>query len=190
MTVGFEREIKLAYASAAAAREAVAALGATPLRARRLQSDTLFDTATGMLGMRRAVLRVRREGSHCAITFKNPAEHPTMKLREEIETTAGDGDAIVAILAQLGFAPWFSYEKYREEFAVAEVVIAIDDTPVGAFLEIEGSEAGIAATAAALGKGPADYIVDSYRTLFLRYCAERGIAATHMLFAALHTPAS
>jgi len=190
MTAGFEREIKLAYPSRDAAYAAVASLGAAPFRPRRLQSDTLFDDAQGALSARRAVLRVRRDGAQCAVTFKNPAEHPTMKLREEFETGIVDPDVMAAILEQLGLTPWFRYEKYREEFALSDVVVAIDETPVGTFVELEGSELGIATAAAALGKGPADYVIDSYRTLFLRYCAERGLAATHMLFASLPAPAS
>jgi len=43
--------------------------------------------------------------------------------------------------------------------------------PVGTFVELEGSEEGILAAAAALGRAPADFIVDSYRTLFLRHTA-------------------
>jgi adenylate cyclase class 2 len=187
MSVHFEREVKLPFATPAAARAAVLALGATPLRGRRLQSDTLFDNG-GVLSARRAVLRVRRDADTAVLTFKNPAEHPTVKLREEIETAIGDAGKVVAILEQIGFVPWFSYEKFREEFTYGDAIVAIDETPVGTYVEVEGTDAGIAAAAAALGRGPADYVLDSYRTLFVRYCAERGISAAHMLFSVLGTP--
>ena len=64
---------------------------------------------------------------------------------------------------------WFRYEKYREEFSAEDVIIAIDETPVGTFVEIEGGEEHIHQTAAALGKTPDDYILDSYRTLFVQH---------------------
>ena len=43
------------------------------------------------------------------------------------------------------------------------MVIAIDETPVGVFVEIEGGEAPSTATARALGCTPDDYVTDSYR---------------------------
>ena len=52
-----------------------------------------------------------------------------MKLREELETSIGDGALVLAMLERLGFRVWFRSEKYREEFALADVVIAIDETP-------------------------------------------------------------
>lgn len=182
MPVFLEREIKLAFESRDSAYAAVTALQPAPLRSRRLQSDTLFDTAEAMLTPRRAILRVRRDGAQAFITFKNPSEHPIIKVREELETSVADASIIVAILEQLGFMPWFRYEKYREEFALDDVVIAIDETPVGTYVEIEGSDTGIAAVATALGRTPSDYVLDSYRGLFVRFCAERGLDATHMLF--------
>ena len=77
-----------------------------------------------------------------------------MKIREELETLVGDGEILLSVLEELGFHVWFRYEKYREEFAHDDVIVAIDETPVGVFVEIEGSEAGIDAMAAALGRTP------------------------------------
>ncbi len=85
---------------------------------------------------------------------------------------------------QLGFHVWFRYEKYREEFSAHDVIIAIDETPVGTFVEIEGGEAAIHDTAAALGRSPADYITDSYRFLFLQHRDACGLAGQDMVFAA------
>ena len=184
MSAPLEREIKLAFASPDAARAAVRNLGAAPLRARRLQSDTLFDTAQRTLSPRGAVLRVRRDADRYYVTFKNPSDHPTLKVREEWETGIGDAGVMTTILGQLGFEPWFRYEKFREEFSHNDVILAVDETPVGTYVEIEGSDAGIVATAAALGRGPADYVLESYRGLFVRFCAERNLPITHMLFPA------
>lgn len=182
MSVPLEREIKLSYPSADAARTAVAVLGVTPLRPRRLQSDTLFDTPQKTLSPRGAVLRLRRDDDRQFVTFKNPSDHPTLKVREEWETAVGDTTVVAAILRQLGFEPWFQYEKFREEFSYRDVVIAIDETPVGTYVEIEGTDEGIVATAAALGRTSADYVLDSYRALFVRDCAARNLPVTHMLF--------
>jgi adenylate cyclase class 2 len=86
------------------------------------------------------------------------------------------------ILETLGFHVWFRYEKYRQEFAKDDVIVAIDETPIGTFVELEGGEQGIVSAARALGRGQADYLTDSYRGLFLQYCHERGVTATDMLF--------
>jgi adenylate cyclase class 2 len=116
------------------------------------------------------------------LTFKGPVTPSAAKLREELETPVQDAAILVRILNELGFAVWFRYEKRREEFVGRDVLIAVDETPIGTFVEIEGSEEGIRSTAAALGRGEADYILDSYRRLFVDYCARRQRPATDMLF--------
>ena len=183
--MALEREIKLRFETAEAARRQVTAFGATPLRGRRLQEDCLLDDEAETLRQRRCVLRVRSEGGKSLLTFKGPVQPGHMKLRDEHETVVADGDTILTILQELGLHCWFRYEKYREEFAAEDVVIAIDETPVGTFVEIEGGEARIALTATALGFGPEDYITDSYRTLFLRYRDPQGLTSQHTVFAQL-----
>lgn len=177
-----EREIKLRFDNADEARARVRALGATPLRERRLQEDALLDTADRRLAERRSAIRVRREGGQCLLTFKGAPQPGPMKLREELETAVGDAAVLITILEALGFEVCFRYEKYREEFAAAGVVIAIDETPVGVFVEIEGSEGAIEATALQLGKGPADYVTASYRTLFAADPGSPGDTGADMLF--------
>jgi adenylate cyclase class 2 len=177
-----EREIKLAFASVEAARTAVLAAGATPLLGRRLQEDALLDTEDGQLRERRCVLRVRIECGKSRLTFKGPVQPGIMKLREELETVVGDGEIVLRVLRELGFNVWFRYEKYREEFAHEDVIVAIDETPVGVYVEVEGSESGIAAMATALGRSPDDYVVDSYRTLFLQHREARGLDGRDMVF--------
>jgi adenylate cyclase class 2 len=182
MTPTLEREIKLRFDSVEAAREAVLAAGATPLLGRRLQEDSLLDTDDETLRRRRCVLRVRVENGKSRITFKGPVQPSLMKLREELETVIGDGEMLLRILEELGLHVWFRYEKYREEFSHEDVTVAVDETPVGVFVEIEGSENGIMAMADALGRTPSDYVLDSYRGLFLKYRDELGLTGTDMVF--------
>jgi adenylate cyclase class 2 len=184
MPATLEREIKLRFDDLAAARGAVIAAGGTLLRARRLQHDCLLDTPDGALRSRRSILRVRADSARSVLTFKGPVQPSAMKLREEIEVAVGDAALAVRLLDELGFHVWFRYEKYREEFALGDVTIAIDETPVGTYVELEGSEQGIAAASQALGRGPADYVLDSYRGLFVRFCEARTLPVTDMLFAA------
>ena len=182
MSATLEREIKLVFADPEEAREAVIESGATPLRGRRLQEDCLLDTPDGRLRARQCVLRVRMENGKTLLTFKGPVQSSPMKLREELETVVGDGLLLLRMLDELGYQVWFRYEKYREEFSQGDVIIAIDETPVGTFIEIEGSEDGIDKTAAALGRKPDDYVIDSYRGLFVTFCESRGLPVTDMLF--------
>jgi adenylate cyclase class 2 len=182
MTATLEREIKLRFDSAEAARTAVLATGAVSIRGRRLQEDCLLDTADETLHHRRCVLRVRMESGKSLVTFKGPVQPSDMRLREELETIVGDGPLLLRILEELGFCVWFRYEKYREEFVLDDVIVAVDETPLGTFVEIEGGDRGIADMAVALGRGPADYVLDSYRGLFCAHRRGLGLPATHMLF--------
>ena len=174
----FEREIKLRFSSAEEARVAVLAAGCTPLHGRRLQEDVLLDNESEDLRRRRCVLRVRTENGKSRLTFKGPVQPAAMKLREEVETVVGDGEVLLRVLREIGLHEWFRYEKYRDEYSHEDVIVAIDETPVGVFVEVEGTEDGIAAMAEALGRGPSDYVLDSYRGLFL----QSGRAGRDMVF--------
>ncbi len=182
MTTTLEREIKLKFDSLAEARAAILASGATPLRGRRLQEDCLLDTPDELFHHRRCVLRLRIEPGRSLLTFKGPVQPSAMKLREEVETVVGDGEAMLRVLGELGLNVWFRYQKYREEFACADAIVALDETPIGVFVEIEGGERAIAETAAALGRGASDYLLDSYRSLFCREREARGQVCTEMMF--------
>ncbi len=189
-----EREVKLVFGSAKAARTAVAGLGAAPHRARRRQDDRLFDTPDGRLGAARSTLRVRIEspaadrglaaapvGSVASITFKGPPQPDVMKVRDEVEADVADGAALVDILMLAGFTVAWRYQKYREEFERDGTIIAIDETPCGVFVELEGEEADVTALAEALGRTVDDYIALSYRSLWEQHCESHGIPVGDML---------
>ena len=182
MPDAIEREIKLPYDSPAAARRAVVAAGATPLRARRLQNDCLLDRETEPLGDRHCTLRVRIDGDRAHVTFKGAPALGTTKVREELETTVGDGALLLRLFKRLGFRVWFRYQKYREEFHRGDLVIAVDEAPIGTFVELEGSEEDILAMARSLERPTSDFVLDSYLALFRKHRAAQGSTATHMLF--------
>ena len=182
MTLMIEREVKLRFDSPEQARAAVLAAGATPLRCRRLQEDALLDTEDEQLRRQRCVLRVRMENGKSRLTYKGPVQPSTMKVREELETVVGDGEMLLRVFGELGLHVWFRYEKYREEFSHEDVIVAIDETPVGVFVEIEGSEQGIADMTVSLGRASDDYIVDSYRSLFLQHRDQYGLNVSDMVF--------
>ncbi|MBI4477691.1 MAG: class IV adenylate cyclase [Acidobacteria bacterium] len=177
-----EREIKLRFDDASQARAAILATGATLLKGRRLQEDCLLDTPDGHLRRQHSILRVRIDSGKSLLTFKGPMQPSDMKVREETETLVGDGVELVKILEQLGYQIWFRYQKYREEFGHEDVIIALDETPVGTYVELEGGERGIMDTTAALGRTPADFLLDSYRSLYLQYCQAHGLTPGNMLF--------
>lgn len=165
-----ESEIKLRMAGPGPAREAVTRLGASLVRPRHLEDNVLLDDAGGALVASGRTLRVRRTEEGTVLTFKGPRrDREGVKSREEVEASlpAAEGEALLEILRKVGFAPVFRYQKYRETYRYGAVEIVVDETPIGTFLEIEGSLPEIHAAAAALGRGPADYITDSYAGLFL-----------------------
>jgi adenylate cyclase, class 2 len=182
VTLMIEREVKLRFESPEEARAAVEAAGATPLRCRRLQEDALLDTEDEMLRRRQCALRIRTESGKSLLTFKGPVQPGRMKMREEYETVLGDGEVLEHVFEELGLHVWFRYQKYREEYAAEDVTIAIDETPVGTFVEIEGGEQGILTMTEALGRTPADFILDSYRNLFVRHRDRFGFSGDHMVF--------
>ena len=182
MAAIFEREVKLRFRNAHEARDAVIAIGAAAVHGRRFQDDALFDNEREELRQRRCALRLRREEARSFLTFKGPVQPGPMKLREELESAVDDADALQRVLEHLGLHAWFRYQKYREEFALDGVLIAIDETPIGTFVELEGTEAGITAAAAALGRTAADYILDSYCGLFMRNREALGFRGSHMVF--------
>jgi adenylate cyclase, class 2 len=180
VTLMIEREVKLRFDNPEEARAAILAAGATPLRCRRLQEDALLDTDDEILRRRRCVLRIRTEAGKSLLTFKGPVQPGTMKIRDEYETVVGDGEVLQRVLEELGLHVWFRYEKYREEYAAEDVTIALDETPVGTY--VEGGEEGIQAMTRALGRTTADFILDSYRGLFIQHREKYGFENAHMVF--------
>jgi adenylate cyclase class 2 len=164
-----ETEIKLRLREGVAAR--IEELGFHVRTPRELEADQLYDRETELRDAGQ-VLRLRTRGTRTTLTYKGPAQRAPHKSREEIELDVSDGEAFALVLARLGYQPGFRYEKYRTTFAApgAPGIITTDETPAGNFLEIEGPAEWIDQIALKLGYTPAEYITDSYATLWQVHC--------------------
>ena len=178
-----EQEIKLQFQNLDTARAAVAAAGGCLVVPRRLIDDQLFDTPDGRLGRAGTALRVRRDHDRAVLTVKGPVLPGPVKSREELETSIGDARIAEAMLATLGFVPYFRAQKYREEYVIGATHLMVDDAPLGVFVEVEGTPEEIGRVSALLGRTPADYRLESYMGLWRRRCHDKGMSeSADMLF--------
>jgi adenylate cyclase, class 2 len=162
-----EIEIKLPCADLGAARRKVQDLGATPLSTLHFESNDLYDDSVGGLSASGRALRLRRAGEAAFLTFKGPVRFEGgVKIREERETRVSDPEETAAILALLGFTPRFRYEKRREEWAIEGCAVALDETPIGNFVEVEGDPPAIRRVVVALGLDFANAVPYSYAKLY------------------------
>lgn len=150
----------------------------------------------------------RKKGKHAigprprtVLTFKKPSIPPPdattssqksqrHKIREEIEVEVADAAVLATIFEGLGMNGWFRYEKYRTTFRLPALttwaeglLIELDETPIGTFVELEGPPTAIDRAAQELGYARRDYIMKSYLALYLDDCRRRGRDPQDMLFA-------
>jgi adenylate cyclase class 2 len=209
-----EVEVKLRVPDLAATRRRLARLGLRPVTMGRVyERNTLFDTPQGGLAKHGQLLRLRVEeppgksGGRDAgknrlavLTYKGPSEQATpeqaaqarrYKVREEIEAGVADPEQVQAILEALGLRGWFRYEKFRTHYRLSAsfrwalgLEVALDETPIGNYIELEGPPGAIDRLAELLGYTPGDYITKSYVALYLADCRKQGIQPADMVFPA------
>lgn len=147
-------------------------------------------TYKGPSGLPSDVQQTANQGSPNPSAARTRTRPGRYKVREEIEVTVADPGGLKTIFEALGLRGWFRYEKFRTTYQLPasrrwarDLAIELDETPVGVFLELEGSPAAIDQAAALLGYGPADYITKSYLQLYLEECRKQGIPSSDMVFA-------
>jgi adenylate cyclase, class 2 len=149
-------------------RQTLTGHGARPKTGRHWQHDTLYD-AGERLKQAGCALRLRRTPTEARLTYKGPASHKAgVKSRPELETAVEDPSAVAALLEALGFVPVFRYEKRRETWSLGGCEIALDETPIGRFIEIEGSPDDIAPLVESLRLDRSKAIPESYPALYAR----------------------
>ena len=181
------------------------------------EENVIFDTPEGGLAKHGQLLRIRTEtplvrGKSKAqgakqrhvVTFKQPlarlaasggAARGSYKIREEIELEVHEAVNLTKIFGGLGMSGWFRYEKYRTTFRLPaskawarELLIELDETPIGTFMELEGPAQAIDRVAAELSFPKRDYVLKSYLALYMEECRRRGEQPQHMLFPDRKTP--
>jgi adenylate cyclase class 2 len=135
------------------------------------------------------------------LTFKRPTAQQTAshtsrypsfgshKIRDEIEAQVTESGNLIKIFEGLGMRGWFRYEKYRTTYQLPAakswargLLIEIDETPIGTFVELEGPPAAIDRAATELGYSKTDYIVTNYLALYAEDCRRKGQQPQNMLF--------
>jgi adenylate cyclase, class 2 len=187
-----ETEIKIRFEGGPQqARALIESHGYAVIEPRTLETDQLFDRASGELRTGDQLLRLRQAGSRSTITYKGPATRERYKSREEIEFDVSDPGAFELALDRLGYTPRFRYEKYRTKFAAPAGepgIVTIDETPIGVFLELEGPAGWIDATAARLGFANSEYSTASYAAIYREYRRLHEGAPTNMVFGSREEP--
>ncbi len=135
------------------------------------------------------------------LTFKRPTSQqvaaPTdrypapgaHKVRDEIEAEIKDSANLIKIFEGLGMRGWFRYEKYRTTYQLPAaktwargLLIELDETPIGTFVELEGPPHAIDRAATELGYTKSNYILTNYLSLYVEDCRRKGQQPENMLF--------
>ena len=186
-----ETEVKIPIADLKAVRRRLRELGFRPVHRRALEDNILYYTPDRALRKVRSILRLRRYGSRWLLTYKGtPDPDPHYKSRVELETEINEPRALQSIFEVLGLRQVFRYQKYRAHYAQLrwgrerkrDGVVALDETPIGDFLELEGSRAWIDRVARQLGYSRSDYTTASYGALYLEECRRKGVPPGDMVF--------
>ncbi len=178
-----EVEIKLRVDDVAEIARRLTAAGAHLVHPREFEDNQLYDFPDFSLKTRGAMLRVRIQERGSVLTYKEAARvEGGAKVRDEMEVSVDSGETLTGIVQKLGMRPLFRYQKYRAVYEHQDLVVTVDETPMGSFLELEGPKPLIDDMATRLGYKAADYIVKSYLALYQEYLKSRGLPLKDMLF--------
>src|ERR1700682_2265775 len=111
------------------------------------------------------------------------------KVRDEVEVEVAEAGNLIRIFEGLGMSGWFRYDKYRTTFRMPDskawatgLLIELDETPIGTFVELEGPAAAIDRAAEELGFSKRDYVLTNYLRLYMEGCRRKGEEPRHMVF--------
>ncbi|MEJ2110849.1 MAG: class IV adenylate cyclase [Acidobacteriota bacterium] len=181
--MGKEIEVKIKIEDPGDFSRQLQSLNPEVLTDRHFEDNHLLDYSDRGLRSRHCMIRVRQAGQRSVLTFKGPPEDSEIfKIREEIETELADGAKTIRILERLGLSVWFRYQKYRSEYTLNDVIVAVDETPIGNYIELEGETSCIYDLADQLKIEASRFVKDSYYILYLNACRLKGISPKNMVF--------
>jgi adenylate cyclase, class 2 len=178
-----ETEIKISIEDVADFCRRLQSLNAGVLSARHFEDNYVLDFPDQKLKAVQCLLRLRFAEDRSILTYKGPpCPEGVFKTREELETGLQDGATMLEVLKHIGLRIFFQYQKYRREFELDGVHIAVDETPVGNYVEFEGSEEGIRNLASRMDFKESQFLRSSYYSLYLDYCRIKGMTPGLMIF--------
>src|SRR5436309_11129831 len=131
------------------------------------------------------------------LTFKQPMARPVAtegegssdgpyEVCDEIEFEVAESGNLAMIFRGLGMSYWFRYEKYRTTFRLPAskawakgLLIELDETPIGTFVELEGPAEAIDRAAQELGYSKRDYVLRNSLRLYMEHCRRKGAEPRH-----------
>jgi adenylate cyclase class 2 len=141
--MGSEVELKFPVENHPDLRSRLVEFGAERTSTSQFEDNWIFDRE-GSLREQNCLLRLRFDGGGGAVlTYKGPPSFEgALKIRLEHETRVEQPEAIQGVLEQLGYRIVTRYQKRREKWRVGGIVVCLDTTPMGDFVEFEGEGAG------------------------------------------------
>ena len=207
-----EIEIKLRVTDVPTLRRRLKQLKARQITPRTHELNTLYDTPKKNLFRQGQIIRIRVERPpsrssqnreapriEAKLTYKGPPQNKSnqpsslgqpnkknrYKVKEEFELEISDAEKMRRILSALHLRPSFRYEKFRTTYVLKNLhnlKIELDETPIGTFLELEGSPSAINRAAKRLGYIPSQYITQTYGALYVADSRRHGLKPANMLF--------
>lgn len=165
-----EIEVKFLITNLSNLEEKIKKLGGTLLHNHIFQRTVLFDLPSGELASHDTFLRIR-SGEKKVMTVKTKIATPdsSFKERQELEIEISDVSLAEKMLETLGYTTKRIMEKYRTEYSLGDVVLALDHLSFGDYLEIEGNKASIEKAITSLDLNDLPRLTVSYWELFADY---------------------
>jgi adenylate cyclase class 2 len=145
------------------------------------EDNIIFDDEERTLLKEEKLLRLRK-CDKITLTFKAPVEKSRFKVMEEFEVEVSNFEITEQIILSLGYRKVFRYQKNREIYSLQYGLVLLDKTPIGKFIEIEGSRDNIEKIVKFLSLNLNDGTSKNYMELYEEHCKKNNLEPSDMLF--------